>query len=115
MIFVNYLQPLIRKAKHHFRWFLGFLLNRLLIDRGVNLGLRRCFFLRSNTAIKATRARNSIVSVIYFRMREQLTSFGSILCNLRSDVGLHVQQQLYEASCSFRTMVRSLDLERLHD
>ena len=38
-----------------------------------------------------------------------------LACNLRSDGGLHVQQQLYEASCSFRTMVRSLGLRMLHD
>ena len=55
------------------------------------------------------------VSVIYFRMWAQLISFVSILCNLRSDAGMHVQQQLYEALCSFRTMVRSLGLKILHD
>ena len=46
---------------------------------------------------------------------ERSLSIVSILCNLRSDVGMHVQQQLYEASCSFRTMVRSLGLRMLRD
>jgi len=47
-------------------YFFGFLLNRLLIGRGVNLGFRRCFFLRSRTRISATKTRNRIVSVIRF-------------------------------------------------
>ena len=47
-----------------FLLFFGFLLNRLLIGRRVNLGLHRCVFLRSKTTIWATDAKNRIVSII---------------------------------------------------
>ena len=52
--------------RYYLRLFLGLRLNRLLIGRGVNLGLGRCFFLRNRMTIKATKAMNRIVSVIWF-------------------------------------------------